>query len=170
MVSICLYTRQLEQFISQLRLLERFIPFIGTYLAISVSFTLREYVAVRPVCGALPFLEALLLQLQILFRRQRSRCVCSIHYCSCLAVLWQRCVMNTTRVPYDHVTCLCLDLDHFTPAIFEPFQLFTFIAVPVKLSWRIGWFLSWWVLTEVLLKEGSASTQYYQSAILGTGI
>ncbi|KAI3478210.1 hypothetical protein L1887_59883 [Cichorium endivia] len=113
-----------EDLVRQLGLLERLAAVLGADLAVTHGFVLgRADVAVRPVGGADPVLEALLLGLESLVVGESPGCHADVLDVADLVALGEARIVHGARVPEDKVTGLHVALDHLAAALLEPLDV-----------------------------------------------
>jgi hypothetical protein len=167
--SIRLHTRQLEQLVSQFRLLQRLCPLPRIDLAIHLGLSLRVDIDMRPVCRRLPLLKDPLLLLEVFLGRHSRRCVARIDDCADVVGLGVHGVVHLSRVPQDEITRLGAHLDHLAALVLVPLYVRVLEGIEVVVKSGEGALGSvWWVLLEELVEEFGAALHYDEAAVFGS--
>lgn len=171
MPSVRLHTRQLEQLISQLGLLERLRPFPRINLPIHLGLPLRVDINMWPMSRCLPLLEDLLLLRQILLGCHGRRGVACVDDCADVVCLGVHSVVHLSRIPQDEIAGIGADFDHLAALILIPLHVGVLEGVEVVVESgerALGSVRG--VLLEELVEELGAALHYDESAVFGTGL
>lgn len=129
-------TSQLQQPITQHRLLKRPIPMIRIFLPQTQDLPCTPEISMRPMSSTFSLLEDLFLLLQIFCCGKCCWCVARIDDCASSRAFGEDVVVYCSRVPDYEVACCGADFDGFAAAVFEPFYFVVVEAVPVV--WYLG--------------------------------
>ncbi|KAI3479754.1 hypothetical protein L1887_58149 [Cichorium endivia] len=153
------------------RLLDRLVSLVRAdlfrlALAIFLSLALAEHVAVRPVRGALPSVEELLLLGKVLGRNLRRGCKARVDDGADLVAHREGGVVHRPRVPQYQVARLGLHLVLRAAALLEPLDLLLVECVKVAVHVRREEALLLGQLLEELFKQRRRSLHHDQSTVL----